>query len=67
MVDVIDPVLCFGVPAEGLGIFETLPVAINLSIGWMVLDCLQHAVGRHDLRHILGVTAAMNEEGTQQR
>ena len=49
IVDVVDPVLGLGVPAEGLGVLEALPVAVDLSIGRMVLDCLQHAVGRHDL------------------
>ena len=53
IVNVIDPMLHFAVVQEGLHVLKTLPMPIDLPVGWVVLDRLDHAMSRHDLTHIL--------------
>mgnify|MGYP000374113517 CR=1 FL=1 len=61
---VINPMLRSGVAAEWLRIFERFPGAVDLPVGWVVLDFIQHAVSRHDLRHPICIPAAMDEEAS---
>ena len=44
IVDVINPMLLFTVTREGLGVFEALLAPVDLPEGWVVLDCLNHAM-----------------------
>ena len=45
IIDVVNPMLRAIVATEWLQIFEGLPGAIDLPVGWVVLDYIQYAVG----------------------
>ncbi len=44
IVDVVNPMLRFTVAREGLRVLESLPLPVDLTVGWVVLDRLDHAV-----------------------
>jgi hypothetical protein len=62
IVDIVDPMLCTVVAAEGLGILERLPLPVNKAPRWMILNFLEDTVRRHDLCDVVCILGAMHKE-----
>ncbi len=62
IVDILDPMLCTIVAAEGLGILERLSLPVNKAPRWMIVNLLEHTMHQHYLRDVVCISGAVHEE-----